>query len=108
MPKQRVAVAMSGGVDSSMAASLLKEDGYEVSGVYMQLGVEQGSNISDLEHTCQLLDIPLYKLNLEAEFQSFVIDYFCREYGLGSTPNPCVFCNQHIKFGFLLGFFFAP
>jgi len=108
MPQKRVAVAMSGGVDSSLAAALLKGAGYEVNGVYMQLwsnhnlGPNTEHTISDLEHTCQLLGIPLYQLNLEAEFQSLVIDYFCREYSLGYTPNPCVSCNQHIKFGLLL------
>ena len=100
MPRKRVAVAMSGGVDSSLAAALLKEAGYEVSGVYMQLWSDR--NLSDLEHTCQLLDIPFYKLNFETEFQSLVIDYFCQEYSLGRTPNPCTTCNQHIKFGLLL------
>jgi len=100
MPKQRVVVAMSGGVDSSLAAALLKEAGYEVSGVYLQLYSKHDP--FDLEQTCQLLAMPLYKLNLEAEFQSFVIDYFCREYRLGHTPNPCVPCNQYIKFGLLL------
>ena len=100
MPQKQVAVAMSGGVDSSLAAALLKEAGYEVSGVYMQLW--SNHNLSDLEQTCQLLGIPFYKLDLETEFQRLVIDYFCREYSLGCTPNPCVFCNQHIKFGLLL------
>ncbi|MBC8429345.1 MAG: tRNA 2-thiouridine(34) synthase MnmA [Dehalococcoidia bacterium] len=104
MPRKRVAVAMSGGVDSSVAAALLKEAGYEVCGIYMQLWSDHNlaRTISDLEHTCQILDIPLYKLDLERKFQSLVIDYFCREYGLGQTPNPCVVCNQHIKFGLLL------
>jgi len=101
MSKRRVFIAMSGGVDSSLAAALLKEAGYEVSGVYMQLWSDHNP-IPDLERTCQLLDIPLHKLNLEAEFQSLVIDYFCREYSLGRTPNPCIVCNQHIKFGLLL------
>jgi len=100
MGNKRVAVAMSGGVDSSLAAARLKEAGYDVSGVYMQLWADH--NISELDHTCQLLDIPLYKLNFETEFRSFVIDYFCREYSLGRTPNPCTTCNQHIKFGLLL------
>ena len=100
MGNQRVAVAMSGGVDSSLAAARLKEAGYDVSGVYMQLWADH--NISDLDHTCQLLDIPLHKLNLETEFRSLVVDYFCREYSLGRTPNPCTTCNQHIKFGLLL------
>jgi len=98
--KQRVAVAMSGGVDSSLAVALLKEAGYEVSGIYMQLWSNR--NLPDLEQTCQLLGIPLYQLNLETEFQRLVIDYFCREYSLGKTPNPCIRCNQYIKFDALL------
>ena len=102
MSKGRVAVAMSGGVDSSLAAALLKEAGYEVSGVYIQLWSDHSHTTSDLEHTCQILDIPLHKFNLEADFKSLVIDYFCQEYSLGRTPNPCIVCNQHIKFGFLL------
>ena len=95
---------MSGGVDSSLAAALLKEGGYEVSGAYMQLWTDhsQEDTISNLEHTCQLLNIPLHKLNFETEFKNVVIDYFCREYSLGRTPNPCITCNQHIKFGLLL------
>ena len=101
MPKQRVFIAMSGGVDSSLAAALLKEAGYEVSGVYMQLWSDHNPR-PDLERTCQLLDIPLHKLNLEAEFQSLVINYFCQEYSLGRTPNPCIACNHYVKFGLLL------
>jgi len=99
---------MSGGVDSSVAAALLKEAGYEVSGIYLQLWSDRNlrpdreDTISALKHTCQLLDIPLHKLNLETEFKSLVIDYFCREYSLGRTPNPCIRCNQHIKFDALL------
>jgi len=104
MPKERVVVAMSGGVDSSLAAALLKEAGYEVSGAYMQLWANhsQEDTISNLEHTCQLLDIPLHKLNFETEFRNVVIDYFCHEYSSGRTPNPCITCNQRIKFGLLL------
>jgi len=104
MSQKRVAVAMSGGVDSSVAAALLKQAGYNVSGIYMQLWSDPNieRTMSDLEHTCQLLDIPLYKLDLETEFHRLVIDYFCREYSLGRTPNPCIVCNQHIKFGLLL------
>ena len=90
MPRKRVAVAMSGGVDSSVAAALLKEDDYEVSGIHLQLWSEHGYDTSELERTCQLLDIPLHKLNLETDFRRLVVSYFCWEYGLGRTPNPCV------------------
>jgi tRNA-specific 2-thiouridylase len=104
MGKKRVAVAMSGGVDSSVTAALLKQAGYEVSGIYMKLWADPNLAfaIPDLEHACQILDIPLYKLDLEKEFRRLVIDCFCQEYGLGRTPNPCIVCNQHIKFGLLL------
>ncbi|UCD54430.1 MAG: tRNA 2-thiouridine(34) synthase MnmA, partial [Dehalococcoidia bacterium] len=102
MPKKRVAVAMSGGVDSSLTAALLKEAGYEVSGIHMRLWSNSSQNTSHLEHACQVLNIPLHIFNLETEFHSLVIDHFCREYSLGRTPNPCVICNQHIKFGLLL------
>ena len=100
----RVAVAMSGGVDSSLAAARLKQAGYNVFGIYMQLWSGQNLEpiVSDLEHTCQLLDIPFYQLDLEADFHRLVIDHFCREYSHGRTPNPCIVCNQRIKFGLLL------
>jgi tRNA-specific 2-thiouridylase len=100
---KRVAVAMSGGVDSSVAAALLKQNGYEVSGVHMRLEADiMSSNLATLERTCQLLDDPLYKINLEKEFGRLVIDYFCREYGRGRTPNPCIACNQYMKFDILM------
>jgi tRNA-specific 2-thiouridylase len=88
-------------VDSSVAAALLKKAGNDVFGIHMRLGSDRAQNLADLEHTCQILDIPFHQLDLEKEFQSLVIDYFCREYGLGRTPNPCIRCNQEIKFGFL-------
>lgn len=95
---------MSGGVDSSVAAALLKQAGYEVSGIHMQLWSDNilESAVSDLENTCRLLVIPLCKLDLKGEFQKLVIDYFCQEYSRGRTPNPCIICNQHVKFGLLL------
>ncbi len=103
MAPKRVAVAMSGGVDSSVAAALLKQAGYEVSGVHMRLEADiMSKNLAALERTCQLLGIPLYKLDLEKEFKQLVIDYFCQEYGRGRTPNPCVACNQYVKFDIVL------
>jgi tRNA-specific 2-thiouridylase len=100
----RVAVAMSGGVDSSIAAALLKQAGDDVFGINMRLwpDPDEAQTIADLEHTCQILDIPFYQFDLGSEFRHLVVDYFCREYGLGRTPNPCIRCNQYIKFGALL------
>ncbi|MFH0847391.1 MAG: tRNA 2-thiouridine(34) synthase MnmA [Chloroflexota bacterium] len=100
-----VLVAMSGGVDSSAAAYLLKEAGYEVAGAYMLLsetGADNEANFRDLEATRKVLNIPLHLLDFREEFNRCVIDYFCQEYVLGHTPNPCVVCNEGIKFGLLL------
>ncbi|MFH1485530.1 MAG: tRNA 2-thiouridine(34) synthase MnmA [Chloroflexota bacterium] len=115
MSKGRVVVAMSGGVDSAVAAALLKEAGYEVIGVTMRLwtletpGIPTAHRrccsveaIDDARRVCQILDIPYYILNFEEEFQSHVVDYFCQEYARGRTPNPCIACNRHVKFNFLL------
>jgi len=115
MAKKRIAIALSGGVDSSTAALLLKEAGYEVIGMTMLLWSEQQtslgkqhhpcpstSNVRDAEQVCRALGIPFHAINLEKEFKQYVIDYFCQEYAKGRTPNPCIACNRHIKFGFLL------
>jgi tRNA-specific 2-thiouridylase len=95
---------MSGGVDSSLAAALLKQASYNVFGLHMRLYSDPNlaQTVSHLEQTCQILGVPFYQLDLEAEFQRRVIDYFCHEYSLGKTPNPCVVCNQQVKFGLLL------
>jgi tRNA-specific 2-thiouridylase len=109
----RVVVAMSGGVDSSTAAALLVEEGYEVIGVMMRLWAEGGEGgatnrccspqaVEDARHVCQLLDIPFYLVNYEKDFKHRVVDYFIGEYASGRTPNPCLACNRHIKFGLLL------
>lgn len=113
--KEKVIVAMSGGVDSSVAAVLLKEAGYDVVGVTMRLwsikndSVSKSSkpccsveDIDDARRVCQKLDIPHYVQNFEREFQKYVVDYFCEEYDSGRTPHPCLACNDRIKFDFLL------
>ena len=106
---------MSGGVDSSVVALLLKRDGYEVVGVTMKLyNVDQRDvpedyrgcctvdDVEDARRVCHRLGIPHYVVNLQREFQAFVIDYFCGEYQRGRTPHPCIACNDKIKFNFLL------
>jgi tRNA-specific 2-thiouridylase len=107
---------MSGGVDSSVAAALLKQEGHEVIGVFMRHGqeiepacslsdvprVKQGccsaSDAADACRVAEMLDIPFYALNFEREF-SRIIDYFVAEYTAGRTPNPCIVCNTWLKFG---------
>jgi tRNA-uridine 2-sulfurtransferase len=93
-------------VDSSVSAYLLKKDGFAVSGIHLELSPMPADIFEkehdDLERTCRLLEIPLIYLHLENEFQARVKDYFCHEYSLGRTPNPCVRCNQQVKFGLLL------
>jgi len=112
---KRVVVAMSGGVDSSVAAAILKKEGYEVIGVTMRLWSEGDGDspaphrrccsveeVEDARRVCQVLDIPFYVVNFEAQFRTHVVDYFCREYLRGRTPNPCLACNKWIKFDSLL------
>lgn len=102
----RVVVAMSGGVDSSVATALLKQEGYEVVGVTMQLwpANEFGccGAVSDAKRVAHRLSIPHYVMNFRQVFAQEVIANFCHEYSLGRTPNPCIRCNQHIKFAALL------
>lgn len=114
MQKKKVLVAMSGGVDSSVAAALLLEQGYEVIGATMQIwpddtplpASETGccslSAVEDARRVAQKLDIPYYVLNFKDIFKEKVIDYFVDEYMHGRTPNPCIACNRYIKFDALL------
>lgn len=99
--KKKVVVAMSGGIDSSIAAALLIEEGYEVLGVTMRL-YEGDENFEAAQQVAQQLDIPWHILDFRMEFNRLVIDYFCQEYLAGRTPNPCIICNLKIKFGLLL------
>ena len=104
---------MSGGVDSSTAAWLLKEKGYEVIGATMcigmldqnQAGPARCCGLADIEEARRValqLEIPFYVFHLREEFERVVIQYFCEEYMKGRTPNPCILCNEKIKFGFFL------
>src|SRR5688572_14858389 len=121
--RKKVVVAMSGGVDSSVAAALLLREGYDVVGVFMRLGTPKGVegadagsgeacetsgknkqgccsvlDAADARRVAGLLDVPFYVLNFEEDFGR-VIEYFVNEYNRGRTPNPCVRCNDWLKFG---------
>ena len=106
---------MSGGVDSSVAAYLLREKGYDVVGVTMQIWQEEDAGqvekeggccslraVDDARRVARLLDIPYYVMNFRREFKEHVIDYFVKEYLAGRTPNPCIACNRYIKWEALL------
>jgi len=114
--KKRVIVAMSGGVDSSTAASLLCEEGYDVIGITLMVWEceEENKNFPDekaccslsalrnAQKVCEQLKISHYTINLKKEFETEIIEYFIREYLSGRTPNPCVRCNPYIKWKYLL------
>jgi tRNA-specific 2-thiouridylase len=100
---KKVLVAMSGGVDSSVAAALLKEQGFEVCGVTMQLfNDKESSVVSDAKVVADALCIPHYTVDAVDLFERSVINYFISEYKSGRTPNPCVRCNSRLKFGLLM------
>lgn len=116
--KKRIAVGMSGGVDSSVAAALLKEEGHDVVGISMEIfdgsrsatpgrkhgcyGADEKEDIELAGAVCNRLGIPFHVIDLKEEYREHVIDYFRQEYLAGRTPNPCITCNRKIKFGFLL------
>ncbi|MGM9540645.1 tRNA 2-thiouridine(34) synthase MnmA [Anaerovibrio sp.] len=102
MEKKRIAVAMSGGVDSSLTAALLQEQGHEVAGITMNLSDCSAGAVSDAKIVADFLGIPHHVADFRALFQKKVIDYFLDEYAAGRTPNPCVACNPGVKFGGLI------
>jgi tRNA-specific 2-thiouridylase len=110
MNKERVAVALSGGVDSAVAAYLLQKKGYEVIGMHMILQIPREASakgahsdgIQQIQRFCDGLGIDFYAIDLRPEFKNNVIDNFIADYKAGLTPNPCIRCNHHIKFGSLL------
>jgi tRNA-specific 2-thiouridylase len=118
----RIVVAMSGGVDSSVAAALLKEQGHEVIGIMLRLWSEPGviededdgvervvqnkccslESVDDARRVARMLDVPFYLVNVEQEFKDKIVDSFYEDYVAGRTPNPCLNCNRHIRFTLLL------
>ncbi len=98
--KEKVLLGMSGGVDSSVTAHILKKQGYDVIGAYMQLWAKEPNK--DAKEVTEKLGIPFYIFDMQKQFKQYVINYFISEYQNGRTPNPCVACNRYIKFGALL------
>lgn len=112
MTKQKVVVAMSGGVDSSVAAALLKQQGYDVTGMMLRLWSEPGKEESNrcctpdamaqARRVAGILDIPFYVIDAKEVFKETVVQYFLDGYARGETPNPCLICNRQIRWTFLL------
>jgi tRNA-uridine 2-sulfurtransferase len=112
MLKKKVVVAMSGGVDSSVAAALLKEQGYDVTGMMLRLWSEPGKeesnrcctpdSMAQARRVAGILDIPFYVIDAKDVFRETVVEYFLSGYARGETPNPCLICNRQIRWTFLL------
>jgi tRNA-uridine 2-sulfurtransferase len=113
----KIIVGLSGGVDSSVTAAMLKEKGHEVTGVTMKIwdgsfvstgnksacfGQDEAKDIEDIRKLCEKIDIPFYEIDLAGEYKQIVLEYFKNEYHEGKTPNPCVICNSKLKFRLLV------
>ena len=104
MENKKVLLGMSGGVDSSVSALLLKEMGYEVIGITLELFAGSCCNIdtnTDAKNVCKTIGIPHITYNLKEQFKCRVIDNFIDEYSKQRTPNPCIECNRYMKFGLM-------
>lgn len=101
LDKKKVLLGMSGGVDSSVSALLLKEKGYEVIGITMQLWCDDNKTVEDAKKVCDKLGIEHHVVNYKEEFKKYVIDDFINKYLDAKTPNPCIECNRYLKFGMM-------
>ena len=99
---EKVLVGMSGGVDSSVAAKLLLDSGYTVGGITLSLCDQAIDCTDDAKDVCDKMGLVHYSVDLKDQFKKYVISDFVNEYKLGNTPNPCIVCNKHIKFGAML------
>lgn len=105
IPKQKIIVGMSGGIDSSITAFLLKKQGWQPIGVSLNLPQWRGKKtFTSVKKICQRLNIPYYLIDCQKDFKDKVVDYFIKELKKGQTPNPCVVCNRYLKFSKLIEF----
>jgi len=101
MARKSVLIGISGGIDSAVAAAILRKKGFHTEGLYIRNGFPTRSEV-EAERVAEELDIPLHKIDLTGQFRNDIVEYFAAEYATGRTPNPCIVCNKKIKFRYLL------